>query len=218
MKNTTLYILFFVVNLTVYAQVGINTSSPSATLDVVGNVKTDLSLFLENPGEYTQIRDSKLLIKSTTDEVLKYNLLVSKYGPTNYAEYVFKDLSTNGLQDYDTKIATSEYIVTVQGFYFVEAITGNTDIMSHSNIRNNNIEGHQIYAYKNTTTNTWFLRGFINNGTFRSNNGSAYVDSPIDLYLNVIIYRNGFITKEQSGITVDMGNSETGVAPLPSGF
>jgi hypothetical protein len=44
------------------------------------------------------------------------------------------------------------------------------------------------------------------------------VTTSIDMYLNVIIYRKGFIAKEQNSITVDMLNSETNTVALPTGF
>jgi hypothetical protein len=194
-----------------WSQVGINTTSPTAALDVVGNAKTNGELFLENPGDFETIRGSKLLIKSTTDEILEYDIVFSKYGPINYAQFVFTTLSMDGLQDYDTKISIDDYIVNIQGYYFLEAGTDNTNVIAHSTINDDNIEGYQIYAYKNITTGTWFIRAFINNARFR-------VNDPTYTYLNVIIYRNGFISKEISPITMDMGNMETGTAPLPAGF
>tara|TARA_R110001632_G_scaffold215442_1_gene342576 strand:+ start:1887 stop:2540 length:654 start_codon:yes stop_codon:yes gene_type:complete len=199
------------------AQVGINTSTPSATLDVVGDVKTDAAVYLENPGEDIQIRDSKLLILTASNQILKYDISISKYGPINFSEFVFQDLSTDGLQDYDTKISADDYIVTVQGYYFLQTGTGSPNIVLKSNVDHENIEGYQIYAYKNIVTNTWFLRAFVNDSKFRKTIGTI-TDTSIDLFLNIIIYRNNFITKEQSDISVDMSNLPIGTAPLPAGF
>ncbi len=218
MKNLAVTLFVGILSLGCFAQVGINTTTPSAVLDVVGDVKIDGSLILEKPGSYAQIRNSKLLIQTSSDEIIKYDISVSKYGPINYAQFVFENLSTDGLQDYDTKVSTTDYIVSVQGYYFLETVSGDTDIMTHSNIDDSRIEGYQIYAYPNSSTNTWFLRAFINDGTFRTRIASVFGDTPIDLFLNVVIYRKGFITKEQNAVSVDMGDSETITAPLPTGF
>ncbi len=219
-KISSLSILIFSANL-VFGQVGINTITPDPTvaLDVVGDTKIETSLFLENPGAFGTIRGSKLLIKSTSNNILEYDISQSKYGPVNYAQLVFSELSKDGLQDYDTKISINNYIVTIQGYYFLEAGTTNTNVMAHSTITDTNIEGYQIYAYKNMLTQTWFLRAYVNNAEFMASDSNyVYWPSAIDMYLNIIIYRNGFISKELNSISIDMENMETGTAPLPPGF
>jgi len=178
----------------------------------------DNALYLENPSASSKIRNSNLLISLQNSDIVEYDIDVSKYGPINYTEFVFRNLSADGLQDYDTKISIDDYIVTVQGYYYLEAGTGDTDVMTNSNNGNDNIEGHQIYAYKNTTTNTWFIRAFINDAVFKTRVAGVFLDTPVDMYLNLIIYRRGFISKELNSLSVDMGNLETGTAPLPPGF
>ncbi|PKA84137.1 hypothetical protein ATE92_2307 [Ulvibacter sp. MAR_2010_11] len=218
MKLKLLLVTHALCAVSAWGQVGINTTNPATTLDVVGDVKIDNSLFLENPGDYTQIRDSKLLIKSTGNEILRYDISQSKYGPINYAQFIFRNTSTNGLRDYNTKIPADDYIVSVQGYYFLEPVSGDTDIMTRSSVDTDNIEGYQIYAYVNPGTGTWFIRGFINNGKFRTRSSGYFIDTPIDLFLNLIIYRKGFITKSINSVSVDMGDVATGTAPLPTGF
>jgi hypothetical protein len=220
MKTITYILIFFLslASIKALSQVGINTDVPSATLEVVGDVIVDNKLYLESPGEFTVIQNSKLLVKTTGDNIVQYDIDVSKYGPLNYVQYIFTDLSTDGLQDYDTKIPIDDYLVTIKGYYFFESTTGNTSIVLDSTISNENIEGYQFYAYPNTSTNTWFLRGIVNNAKFQSDDGSNYYDASVDLFLNLIIYRNGFITKVKNDVEVDMGNSETVTIPLPAGF
>jgi hypothetical protein len=218
MKNIFIILLIVLSFSSVYAQVGINTSTPTATLDVVGDVKLDSSLYLEDPGSNTQIRGSKLLIRSTANELLRYDIAASKYGPINYAEFSFNDLSTNGLYDYDTKISTADYIVSVEGYRFHDETPTETSVMPHSLISNDNIEGYQIYAYANTITQTWWLRAFVNNSEFMVRQGSGYEVTTIDMILNIIIYRRGFIAKSLTPISVDMGGVDNAIAPMPSGF
>lgn len=219
MKKNYIFIAIFSIIFSGNAQVGINTSTPSSTLEVVGDVKLDDALYLENPGENTNIRGSKFLVRSATNDLNRYDIDISKYGPINYAEFKFENLSAFGLLDYDTKISTEDYLVSVQGYSCGIAGAGRTgSIMPHSLISNDNIEGYQIYAYVNPITNTWFLRAFVNNSEWQRYLSGAYVNTSIDMWLNIIIYRKGFITKAVNDITVDMGNSPTGVAPLPNGF
>jgi len=185
----------------------------------VGTVRLEGKLYLENPGEQTVTRGAKLLVSATDGKVKEYDITNSKYGPINVAQYRFRSTSSYGITDYDTKVPTDDYIVTVQGFYFQQPTSGSTNVLLHSNITDDNIEGYQFYPYRNTITNTWFIKVFVNNSEFRTlNYWNNFVDSSIDIFLNVIIYRDKFIAKEVSGVTVNMGNSETATAPLPAGF
>ena len=219
MKNTIVYILIVFGVHHMIAQVGINKPNPTKALDMIGDVIVDDKVFLESPGGNAIIRGSKLLIHDSTKGILQYDIDVSKYGPINYAEYKFTGLSADGLQDYDTKISTTDYILTVQGYFFLGAVTGSTGIIVQSTIDIDNIEGYQFYAYPNTITGTWFLRGFVNNSKFQQKVAGVFTDSQIDLFLNVVIYRNKFIAKSQaSTMSIDMSNSSTGTAPLPAGF
>jgi hypothetical protein len=218
MKNSLHFFFLILINVNItFSQVGINTDSPSVTLDVVGDVIIDNKLYLENPSSFSQIQNSKLLVQSTSLDILKYDIDASKYGPINYALFVFDELSTNGLQDYDTKIPTDDYIVTINGYYYKHPTIDDSAIFN-SLISNSNIEGFQFYAYPNTSTNTWFLRGVVNNSQFQVRIGAGFANSPIDMYLNLIVYRKDFITKDKGDIVVDMGNSETITVPLPAGF
>lgn len=209
-------VCLFSVNL-LFSQVGVNTSSPSATLDVDGNVLIDETLTLENPGNSLKIRGLNLLVRSTTDEILQYDIEQSKYGPINSAQFEFIKVSTNGLQDYDTKVSIDDYEMVVHSYYFKRYNETSYGVLEQSSISTLNVEGYQIYAYKNTTTNTWFLRAFVNNATFQKSSG-GYANINIDMYLNIVVYRLGLLTKKQSDVNVNMSGNSTGTAPLPTGF
>lgn len=215
MGKTFINITFFLFASFSWAQVGINNPNPSATLDVNGSVLVQKKLYLENPGHHGQIRGSKLLIRKTDGQIVKYDIDISKYGPINYVEMVFKNTNTSGLLDYDTKISASDYLVTVQGFYFLAASDNSTNVTVHSNQAEDNIEGFQVYAFIDETTQTWHLKGFVNNSTFRNNNDQ---NTAINLHMNLIIFRNGFIAKPLQKVTVDMGFQETKSVAPPPGF
>ena len=215
MRKLYLYSIFiFFQSFSLMGQVGINNPNPTATLDVNGSVLVQKNLFLENPHAFSIIRGSKMLIEKTNDQIVQYDIEKSKYGPINYAQFVFRNTNKEGLQDYDTKISTTDYLVTVQGFYFLIAGTTNTNVTVRNDKEENYVEGFQMYAYAHPIKNTWHIRGFVNNSTFRHNGDEI----SIDLYMNLIIFRNGFIAKPLNDITVNMGNVEVITAPLPSGF
>lgn len=197
------------------SQVGINTTTPVRALDVEGNAMTDEKLYLENPGNSTQIRGSKLIIEKTDQSIVQYDINISKYGPINYAQFIFRNTSRDGVKEYDTKISTLDYGVTIQGYYFREYSTNSTSVITASNSGNNVVEGFQVYAYKNPSTNTWFIKGIVNNGFFLVGSNT---NIKIDLYMNLIIYRKGFISKEIPDITLDLGGNSTGTVSKPTGF
>ena len=53
---------------------GINTENPTRTLDVNGTSITDEKLYLEDPGNSTQIRGAKLIIEKTNKELVQYDI------------------------------------------------------------------------------------------------------------------------------------------------
>ena len=211
--NLYILITFICSALTVSAQVGINTATPNTDLDVDGFTIIEDKLYLEDPGESTQIRGSKLLIQRTDNSIVQYNLQVSKYGPINYAELVLKGTNKSGVEDFDTKIPIAPYNVTLQGYYFLENETNGTSVITQSTNGNNKIEGFQAYAYKGTTT--WHVKVFVNNSIFRVTNNDAI---QVDIYINLIIFREGLLAKEINSIEVDLNKKKTGTAPLPAGF
>src|SRR5690606_30760953 len=98
--------IFFTQSVFMAAQVGINNQNPEATLDVSGDVRVREKLFLQDPGIYTNASNSELLmIKDSNNEIIKYNIVDSEYGPLNYVQFVFENTSDNGLKEgYNTKI------------------------------------------------------------------------------------------------------------------
>lgn len=188
-----------------------------STLDVNGDVLIDESLTLEDPGNSLNIRGLNLLVRSTSNEFLQYDIGVSKYGPVNSVQFEFIGVSTNGLQDYDTKVSIDDYEMAVHSFYFKRNNSTSYGVVERSSISTINVEGYQIYAYKNTATNTWFLRAFVNNANFQSSTG-GYANINVDILLNIAVYRVGLLTKVQSDVNVNMSSNSTGTAALSNGF
>ena len=202
------------------AQVGIGTEFPTATLDVHGRVLVQKKLYLENPGSYTGEENSSFLVINNNDAIHKYNVASSSFGPINYVQFVVRNVSNQGLRDgFNTKISADNYTIAVHGFYFLRSSDSNTNISfrktsgTPQDNRTRYIEGQQFYAY--IQDGTWWLKAFVNNSQFYVGNTLA---NP-DIYMDVIIYRNNFITKIFPEVqTVDMGRNPTKTVPLPAGF
>ena len=199
------------------AQVGVNNQNPTASLDVIGDVLVQEKLYLENPGIYTGEANAKLLvIKDSDNAVVIYDVANSSYGLLNYVKFIIKGVSYDGLKGgFNTKIDASKYTIAVHGFSFDKE--GDTNVFLRSTGPNGSqyVEGHQFYAY--VSGNTWWLKGLVNNSQFRSgvNNNTTNVDITMD----VIIYRNDFVTKIwKTTQSIDMGREPEGTVPLPVGF
>jgi len=218
-----LFTIVFVQVLYAAAQVGINKENPEATLDVSGDVLVRGKLYLENPGRYTGTDEVHMLVMNDAKDVRKYDVEISDYGPINYAQYVFNNVSSSGLSTadgYNTQINANNYTLAVHGFSYVHTGTSsNTSVTNRKTSgnptanRTRYIEGQQFYAF--VQNGTWRLRGFVNNSPFY--NGDT--ETQVNIKMDVIIYRNDFITKIWPQIrTVDMNNQATGTASLPTEF
>ena len=213
MKSILSIFIFFYIG-TSLAQVGVNTITPQATLDVNGHIKVDEKLFLEAPGDFNEIRGSKLLVEKQDKEIVQYDIENSRYGPINYAELKFENTKNIGIQNYDTKIPIDQYAVTVQGFY-VRGQYGETNVVASSDSGDQYIEGSQVYSYKDTDTETWHIKAFVNNSKFRLWNNA---NIQVNIYLNLIIYRKGLLAKEVADQSISLSNSTSLQIAKPAGF
>lgn len=199
------------------AEVGINNPNPTATLDVIGAVKVQQKLYLENPGSYTSGPDSKLLmLDNTTGSMIKFDVAESDFGPLNYVQFKLNNVSDFGLDGgFDTKISAAKYTVAVHGYFFDRS--ADTNLFLRSNGSGNYVEGQQFYAY--VSGDTWWLRASVNNSRFYRRVNNVTNTTPVDFTMDLIVYRNDFITKIWSTPqTVNMAAGSTATAPLPAGF
>lgn len=221
MKKSLLFPILLFHSILMIGQVGINNENPVADLDVTGSVLVREKLYLEDPGSFTNLATTKLLLIKDNGGIIKYDVEGSEFGPLNYAQFIFTNTNTRGLTGgFDTKISADKYTLVVQGFYFND--DGDTNVSlrkttgSPTSNRERYMEGHQFYAYVEGTgvNRTWRIRAFVNNSSFYLSSASQ-----IDLYMDVIIYRNNFITKIWgTPQTISLGSGTTGTAPLPAGF
>jgi len=204
-----------------FSQVGIGTTTPTETLEVVGNAKLSGELFLENPGGFTTINGQKFLIETNTGAIQKLDVGTAKYGPINHATYTFNNVAEIGLHDFNTNIPASKYLLAIHGYSL-----GNSSTFFKSLSVDDTVEGFVFRAYKKGTpgNKTWWLQFYCNNSKFY--NGGFVKENII---LEVIIYRKNLLASDDgSVITVNMqnkpkannsGNANTAPAPAkPVGY
>ncbi|NGX84156.1 hypothetical protein [Aequorivita sp. KMM 9714] len=217
MKNHYfLLAILFIQSFGMFSQVGINNPNPIATLDVIGDVLLKDKLYLENPGGDLNVTSSKLLVvKDNETKLVKYDIGTSSYGPLNYIKFLFRDVSEYGLRDgYNTKISAEKYTLAVHGYYLLIHDDQTTNVSFRSTADNSDMymEGHQFYAY--VENGEWWIKGFVQNS--RSH---RFGPMNTDIYMDVTIYRNDFITKKWNDpIDVDMEKATTKTVATPEGF
>jgi len=233
-KNICFFVLF--ASTALRAQVGIGTTTPNANcaLEVVGNVKTTQKVFLETPKLATQINGTQLLVATSTNELKKYNVSNSKYGPVNFVNFVFNNLNTEGLQDFNTKIPANNYIISLQGYQFLDQTPSNLYPDSvylidsdytpkpngNYNFNKDFVNGLVSRAY--VKNGVWWLQFYVNYSSFYASNSNA---SPafigkvkVNLTINALIFRKNLITSSGGPISVNMSGNTTATAAKPTGY
>lgn len=194
--------------------VGINTDSPTRTLDVNGTTISKGSndkWFFENPGVYGgKSNDSYLTVIDKDDNQMKiFNPETMSYASINYATFRFNKLPNTGLKFYDTKIDASKYHVMVGGFIIYGGSSTTDATVSGTATR---VEGNVLYTSRAYIGEggTWILK-------FQPNNDVVFDQERIDLILNVAIYRKNLLLSDTNEkIVVDMKNTKTATAPAPA--
>lgn len=216
MKNILL-LLFISFSISIFGQVGIGTTTPNPNfaLDVKGNVKLSKELTLENTGGFSTINNQKFLAIKKDGTIAKYDISKSKYGPINYTEFIFNDLNYKGLKDFNTKIPTGKYILSVQGYSFKESVGAPfyERVYFNRNSGPDVVNGLVARAYKKK--GTWWLQFYVNDSNFYYHyTGKVNVN----LRLSVVIYRENLLTDSGNTITIDMNNTYTATATKPIGY
>lgn len=192
-----------------YAQVGINTTNPTRTLDINGNMKVSENIHLENPGVYTGTSiNSYLIVKDNSDSTLKkYVPATSSYSAINSVVYFFNNGSVDGVSNYDTKISADKYYVSIGG-YIVLGPNNPTVRLAGSN---NDIPLYNARAF--VENGTWRLVFLPNNDRkFTINSGNIPNPITTEIRLNVTVYRKNLLSIINNPIIVDMKGDISGKA------
>ncbi len=200
-------------------KVGINTASPTETLEVNGKTYTN-SLYLRNPGEPTMSGGSFLATSQNALQLYDPNLESS--GLFNYIKLSLTGVSGDGLTDYDTKIDANNFMVVLHNYSFRTSDNSTNVMLDYGNngVNDNKQGSPDVVAFK--SNGTWHIRAKFTDSRIVATNTStpsrSYNDFTIDLYL--MAYKR-LITKQNIGdINTDLGGTDgsTKAVNKPSGF
>lgn len=199
-------------------KVGINTTTPTETLDVNGTTYTN-ALYLRNPGEPTKTGGSFLATSQNFIQV--YNPSLESSGLFNYLKISLTGVSGNGVSDYDTKIDANKFLVVVHNYSF-KISNGATDVKLDygDNGTNDDRQGSpDVTAFK--SNGTWHIKAQFTNSRLINTSGTPdrnYNNFTVDLYL--MAYKKSISKQDISDVNADLGGTDGSgqMITKPSGF
>ncbi|WP_278352480.1 hypothetical protein [Chryseobacterium gleum] len=200
-------------------KVGINTASPTETLDVNGKTYTN-SLYLRNPGEPTMSGGSFL---ATSENALQlYDPNLESSGLFNYLKLTLTGVPGTGIEDYDTKIDANNFLVVLHNYSF-KLNDGTTSVMldyGDNGINDNKQGSPNVVAFK--SNGTWHIRAKFTDSRIIAMNASTpsrtYNNFTVDLYL--MAYKRLIEKQNISDVNADLGGNDGSTQTInkPSGF
>lgn len=217
-------------------RVGINTSTPTETLDVNGIAHGDL-LYLRSPGEPLEL---PIYFMASPDHNLNvYNPAIENSSLVNLLNLTFNRVGNQGVTAYNTKISAANFIAAVRSFSFTEYVTNGTPGLNvytvhDSSPSNNNSSTYyqgspDFTAYiaptdpaNPSSAKTWWVRARYVDSRFTHSDGVVENSDRFVIKLQLLVYRK-LITKyidqtQTINLGGNNGSSSTYVVPKPSGF
>lgn len=203
MHSRSLFIcLVFGISTFVHAQVGINTTEPRTTLEVAGSTHVNGEVLVETIEVVTQDEEVTFLIQNDGNFVKEINATGDGLAIAYFQEYILSNMEDgigDWVENFDTNIPSSEYVVTVISAYY------NQPLMMWGDKANN---------FANP-----YVSAFIEGGTWRI--VADYPDAlnitttqPGEWRVNTLILSRSF-SKILPVQTFNLNNSNSGSASTP---
>jgi len=196
-----IYMAFCGLFYTSYAQVGINTTTPRKALDIAGDMKISNTIDIDAI-ETLDDADVPTFINQDTDDSLK---TFDVSNPTGVAlgyiqEYVITNPEGDWILNFDTRISSLDYDVTIISAYFNKEL-----VITYSGPSDN---FSLPYTFVYSSGNTWRIIA-----DFPS--ASPRYSSPAGVWtINTLIFSKD-LSKQLGNIENSMSGSSTGAAATP---
>ena len=230
MKKILIFAILFMIT-DLHAQintankVGINTTTPTETLDVNGTVHAD-KLYLRAPGD-----PQELPIKFMASSNRSLDVYDSQAGPSslvNYLSLVFTNVSNVGVASYDTKIAAADFTVAVRSFS-IENTPTNIDVYTRHDLNATKISSPYFQASPDFVAyiqgGTWWVRARYLDAKITKSGGVPAAGDLFTIRLQLLVYKEIItknVTSPTPGTGYDLGGTNGSgaayVTPKPTGF
>ena len=195
-KKNILLFIFCLLSLPIFAQVGINTTTPRTTLEVAGNTIIDGTINVNNIDVVQNEDVSYLLTQNQGNMIKELNTTQVGNALAYFQEYVLTNVNGDWVRNFNTNVQASKYSMIVISAYFSRELVMNGTP--------ENFAIPAVSAFVDGLTPTWRLRAdYPSAGTKGEINGTWTIKT-------LIITRN--ITK---GIPMDMDGGTTQQAEAP---
>ncbi|GAA5087328.1 hypothetical protein GCM10023210_10040 [Chryseobacterium ginsengisoli] len=176
--------------------VGVGITNPSTKLDINGNLRIGTaSPTSGSTNVSTLVRDN------TTGEIKVSQSSTGNTANITFVTYTLSNVNKDWVASFNTNIPTNQYTVVVVGNSFNKQSLSNTTGSGTYNPLN-------VQAM--ITGSTWSLYADYNGGTTADGSNGTWT-------INCMIINNS-ITKTLSGVSADLGGTNTGSASIPSGL
>ncbi|WP_100803833.1 hypothetical protein [Ulvibacter sp. MAR_2010_11] len=201
MKKFPLLIFVLSINL-ITAQVGIGTTTPTADLQVVGDVLVQDSFKTGSLGTVSGAEEGfKLLTRNTSSnpvgEITVLDVDQLNVAPVNVVDYHFTNIHLDNLSDVNLQYDSNKYVVGVANF----RQTGDA-------VKKTTVSG-------NKSIGTFVVRTFASSGTWHLEIQNRDLDldagDSLEYYVTLIVYNKSYF-RNMPSINTNLGGSNTGIA------
>lgn len=179
-------------------RIGIGTTTPTTKVDINGNLRIGAAT---SSNGSTNV--STLVRDNITGEVKIAASSTGNVSPINYIVYTISNVQGDWISNYDTKVSSTEYTMTIVGSSFSDNLN-----VSNPTTSSASFSPFSVFAYKSGTT--WRLKADYSSASTLTGNGTW------TLYCLII---NNSILKTLAPVSQDLGGSQTGsAASAPAGL
>lgn len=193
-----------IMSMTPAGSVGIGVANPQAKLHVFGNMILGTANSSSGSNVSTLVRDNG------TGEIKVATSSTGNTSPLTYTEYVISNVAGDWINDYDTKIPVSDYVVSIVGSSFEDPLHSGAAVLRTGSLgATGDYNPSNVFAFQ--SGGTWHLKADYGGGQTAGGYNGRWT-------IRVLIVNNSLI-KIIANQTADLSGANNGsAAAVPAGL